>query len=68
MHYQYPSINNRNILIKYQLPRGIMKYNKCLSYPLPFYATQMINPFLNSRLLVNHDKVDRLSANMVKSL
>ena len=27
--------------------------------PSPFYATQIINPFLNSRILSNHDKVER---------
>ena len=31
--------------------------------PLPFYATQLISPFFNSRILANHDKVDGLSAN-----
>ena len=36
-----------------------MKYTKCL----PFYANQIINPFLNSRFSKNHDKVDGLSVN-----
>ena len=31
--------------------------------PLPFYASKIINPFLNSRILANHDKVDGLSTN-----
>ena len=31
--------------------------------PLPFYATQIINIFLNSSITANHDKVDWLSAN-----
>ena len=35
--------------------------------PLSFYATQIINPFLNSRISANHDKVDGLQS-MVKSL
>ena len=30
--------------------------------PLPFYATQIINPFLNSRISANHDKVEGHSA------
>ena len=35
----------------------------------PFYETNIINPFLNSRNSANHGKVDGLSANaMVKSL
>ena len=32
---------------------------------LPFYATQIINPFLNSIISANHTKVDRPSANGV---
>ena len=31
--------------------------------PLSFYATQMINTYLNSRISANDDKVDGLSAN-----
>ena len=30
---------------------------------LPFYATQIIKPFLNSMISANHDKVKELSAN-----
>ena len=39
-------------MIEYQLPRGIMKYSKCLSYP-----------FLNSWISANLDKVVGNSAN-----
>ena len=35
----------------------------CLSYPLSFFANQIINPFLNSRISANHKKVQGLSAN-----
>ena len=35
-----------------------MKYIKCLLYPIPFYATEIVNPFHNSRISANHDKVD----------
>ena len=31
--------------------------------PLPFYATQILSPFLNSRISANPDKVVGLSAN-----
>ena len=31
-------------------------YSECLSNPLPFYATQIIHPFLNSSISANHDK------------
>ena len=44
---------------EYHLPRGINKDNKCLS----FYATQQINPFLNSRISANHFKMEGHSAN-----
>ena len=30
--------------------------SECLSNPLSFYATQIINPFLNSRILTINDK------------
>ena len=30
---------------------------------LPFYAAEIINPFLNSRIFANHDKAEILSAN-----
>ena len=30
---------------------------------IPLYATQITNPFLNSRISVNNDKVERLSTN-----
>ena len=30
---------------------------------IPLYATQIINPFLNSRISGNYDKVNGLSAN-----
>ena len=31
--------------------------------PLPFYVTQIITNFLNSRILANQDKVEGYSAN-----
>ena len=34
-----------------------------MSFMPPFYATQIINPFLTSRISANHDKVDGLLAN-----
>ena len=40
-----------------------MKYIKCLSYPLPFYAAQINHHFLNVRISANHDEMDGLSAN-----
>ena len=39
-----------------------MKYSKCLSYG-GYDPTQTINPFLDSRISVDHDKVDGLAAN-----
>ena len=57
----YIVLDKRDFIIERPLPRRIMKYTKCLAYPLPFNATQIINPFLNSRSLANLDKVDGLS-------
>ena len=48
--------NNRIIMIEYQL-----------SYPHPFHATQVINPFLNSMIVANFEKVDEGYQPMVKS-
>ena len=31
-------------------------YSECLYRPLPFYTTQVINPFLTSRISGNHSK------------
>ena len=43
-------------MIDRQIARHFVHYSECLSKSLPFYATQMINPFLNLRILVKHDK------------
>ena len=45
-------------MMGYQLQRENIKYIKYLSYPLPFYATQIISPFLKSRISANQDKVE----------
>ena len=53
------------IMIEKKVPRGIMYEKQQMSFisTLLFYATQIINPFLNSRISVNQDKVDGYSAN-----
>ena len=48
-----------NIITEKHFPRLIINYNKCLS----FYATKIMNHFVNSRISTNHDKEERLSAN-----
>ena len=50
-------------MTKYKLPRGIKKYSKCLSYFPSLLATQIINPFLNSRTSANLGKAEGHSAN-----
>ena len=40
----------RYFTIDQQNPRHIVHYGECLSTPTPFYATQIINPFLTSRI------------------
>ena len=35
--------------------KHFVQYSECLSNPLPFYATQIINPFPNSGISSNHD-------------
>ena len=50
------SLLKRDFIIEKQIAWHFVKYCECLSYPLTFYATQIINPFLNSRIPANHDK------------
>ena len=45
-------------MIEKQLPRSIIKYIKCIYHPLPFYATQVINSFHDSRILANFKWMD----------
>ena len=35
-----------------------MNIYKYLLYPLPFYTAKLIDPFLNSRISANHDKIN----------
>ena len=51
-------------MIEYQLPRTIMKYSKCLSYPTSILCNQMIIPFLNSSISANHDKLEENADNV----
>ena len=41
------SLTTTDFKIEKQLPRPIMKYTKCLSYPLTFSAAQMSKSFLS---------------------
>ena len=55
----------RSVMILVNIAKDFKTLNNVINDP--FYATQIINPFLNSRISANHEKVFRLSA-MVKSL
>ena len=46
-----------------KIARHFMQYIVCLSTPLPYYATHIINFFLESRITVNHDKREGFLAN-----
>ena len=46
----------RYYIIDQQIPLHFVQYSECLSNPLLFYATRIINPFLNSRISANHAK------------
>ena len=50
-------------MIEYQIKRGIMKYRKCLS----FYASQIIDLYLNSIISANYKKELR-GIQLMKSL
>ena len=43
-------------MIDQQIVRHFVHFRECLYHPLPFYATQMIKPFLNSWISANHNK------------
>ena len=60
LHFQHIPIQKR-FYTREKLQHLIMKYSKCLSYPLPFYAIKKISSFLNSRISPNYDKVKGLS-------
>ena len=49
-------LNKRYFIIDQQIARHFVHYSECLSNPPSLYATQMINPFLNSRIKDNHNK------------
>ena len=42
--------------------RNFTQYSEWFSIPLPFYATQIVNPYINLRISANHDKGDGLSS------
>ena len=48
--------NKRYLMIDPQIARHFVHYSECLSNPLPFKATQIINPFLDSRFSANNNK------------
>ena len=49
-------INKIYFIIDQQIARYFVQYSECLTNYLPFYATQIIYTFLNSRISCNHDK------------
>ena len=53
----YKTLDKRYLIVDHKVARHFLHYSECLSNPLSFYATQMINPFPNSRISANHDKV-----------
>ena len=46
----------RYFIIDQQIARHFVHYIEYPYDPLPFYATQIINPVLTSRISTNHDK------------
>ena len=48
--------SKRYCIIDQQIVRNYVHSSECLSTPLPFYAAQIIDTFLNSSILANHDK------------
>ena len=52
-----------NIYKRYFIIEKQMLQMSFFHITLPLYATQIINPFLNSRISANHDKKERLRVN-----
>ena len=51
------NLYKRYIIIDQQIAcRHFVDYSEWLYQPLPYYATQIINPFLTLRISANHDK------------
>ena len=46
----------RDFIIEKHTARHFVQYCECLSTLLHFYATKIVNPFLNSRISAIHDK------------
>ena len=55
--------NKRDYIIGKHLRVELLNTPNVFHIPLLFYATQVFNSFLNSRIAANHDKVERFSAN-----
>ena len=47
---------------------AFFSYTKCLSIPLPFYVSKIINPFLNSIISTNHGKQEKFQPMLIVSL
>ena len=46
----------RYFIVDQQIERHNVLFNECFYHPLPFYETQIINPFLSLRPSANHGK------------
>jgi hypothetical protein len=51
-------MNKRDLIIDKQITRLFCYTTNVYQTPLLFYATQLIKPFLNSRISSNHKKVE----------
>ena len=49
-------LKKRYFMIDQKILRHFVQYSECLYIPLPFNATQMINPFLTAMISANNDK------------
>ena len=59
----------KHFKIEKQIARYFVQYSEFPSNPSSFYATQIINPFLNLRISANHKGVVRILATAImKSL
>ena len=58
--YVAMQLNKRDFAIEKQIACYFVRYSTCLSNPIPFYVIQIINPFLDSIISANYEKIGKV--------
>ena len=54
--------HKRDFLIEKLIAQHFLSYTNVYQTPLPFYVTQIINPFLYSVICANYEKVEEFQS------